>query len=48
MIGGGTATRLLGIYSGRLGANKDGDAQLGIVWPIRFVDDILSRYALQE
>ncbi|MCU0801189.1 MAG: serine protease [Rhodobacteraceae bacterium] len=33
--------RLLGVYSGRYGANKDGDAQLGMVWPREMVDDLL-------
>ena len=32
---------LMGIYAGRLGANKDGDAQLGIVWPRSFVEELL-------
>lgn len=42
MINNGTAGyRFMGIYSGRLGANKDGDAQLGIVWPIHLVYELL-------
>lgn len=36
------AHRFMGIYSGRLGANKDGDAQLGIVWPVRLVNELLN------
>lgn len=42
MTAGSVASKLLGIYSGRLGANMDGDAQLGIVWPTRFVVEILT------
>lgn len=42
-IASGIATRLLGIYSGRLGANKDGDAQLGIVWPVIYIEKLLQK-----
>jgi hypothetical protein len=38
----GASYRFMGIYSGRLGANKDGDAQLGIVWPTRLVHELLN------
>ncbi|MCC5985218.1 MAG: trypsin-like peptidase domain-containing protein [Rhodobacteraceae bacterium] len=33
--------RFMGVYSGRLGANKEGDAQLGIVWPQSLVHELL-------
>lgn len=39
----GTATRLFGIYSGRLHTNDPMDAQLGLVWPINLIEEILSQ-----
>ena len=38
----GTATRVVGVYSGRLSTNYPLDAQLGMVWPIRLVDEIIN------
>jgi hypothetical protein len=38
----GTATRVVGVYSGRLSTNDPLDAQLGMVWPIRLVDEIIN------
>jgi hypothetical protein len=35
------ATRFLGVYSGRIVATDPLDAQLGMVWPERFVSDIV-------
>jgi hypothetical protein len=36
------ATRLIGVYSGRIGAQDELQAQLGIVWRIEVVDEIIS------
>lgn len=36
------ATRFVGIYSGRVGPS-DAELQLGIMWPSRFVEDIIKR-----
>lgn len=41
-MGGPTATRLIGIYSGRLVSSDPHDAQLGIVWPIHLVPEIVA------
>lgn len=38
----GTSTRVFGVYSGRLKSADPLDAQLGIVWPIAFVDEIIA------
>ncbi len=38
----GVATRLLGVYSGRLATNDPLDAQLGMVWPIDLVPEIIA------
>ena len=37
-------TKFVGIYSGRIGANSDtrNDAQLGRIWKVSVIDDILS------
>lgn len=48
MEGGGTAivtggaSRFLGIYSGRLATSDSLDAQLGMVWPARFISEIIA------
>ncbi len=39
---GSTATRIVGVYSGRLNTVDPLDAQLGICWPIAFVEEIIS------
>lgn len=39
--GGIVGTRLLGVYSGRLASENEFDAQLGMVWPIRYVTEII-------
>jgi Trypsin-like peptidase domain len=41
-MGIGTATRFLGVYSGRLGTEDPLDAQLGLTWPATFVTEIVS------
>jgi hypothetical protein len=41
-MGAGTATRLVGIYSGRLATTDPLDAQLGMVWPISLVAEIVA------
>lgn len=38
---GGVFTRFIGVYSGRLGAASQDDAQLGVVWKAHVVDEIL-------
>jgi hypothetical protein len=39
---GGAATRLFGVYSGRVGTKDALDAQLGICWPIALVEQIVA------
>jgi hypothetical protein len=39
---GQTATRFVGIYSGRLHTALRIDAQLGIVWPRRIIEEIIA------
>jgi hypothetical protein len=36
------ATRFIGVYSGRLATKDPLDAQLGLVWPALFIDEILA------
>jgi hypothetical protein len=36
----GAGTRFVGVYSGRLSTKDPLDAQLGLVWPARFIDEI--------
>ena len=38
----GEATRLIGVYSGRLVTNDPLDVQLGMVWPINLVSEIIA------
>ncbi|MCH9053145.1 MAG: trypsin-like peptidase domain-containing protein [Proteobacteria bacterium] len=38
----GSSTRIFGVYSGRLESADPLDAQLGMVWPIAFVDEIIA------
>jgi Trypsin-like peptidase domain len=40
---GVVAYQLLGVYSGRIGANCSGDAQLGLVWPKSLVEALLDK-----
>jgi hypothetical protein len=40
-MGSGSKTRLVGVYSGRLSSGDPLDAQLGIVWPAHFIDEIV-------
>lgn len=37
----GPGTRFIGVYSGRLFTKDPLDAQLGLVWPALFIDEIL-------
>ena len=37
----GTFTRFLGVYSGRYGVDDDNQAQLGIVWQKRLIDEVI-------
>jgi hypothetical protein len=41
-LGGGPFTKVVGIYSGRIGSQDQLDAQIGIVWPIRYVEEIIA------
>jgi hypothetical protein len=41
-LGAATATEFVGVYSGRLTATDPLDAQLGIAWPARFVNEIVA------
>jgi len=41
VIGPGSHTKIIGIYSGRIGTNDEFAAQIGIVWPIRYVEEIV-------
>ena len=41
-MGGGDATRLMGIYSGRLSASDPKDAQLGLMWPTNLIGEIIA------
>jgi hypothetical protein len=38
----GAATTFVGVYSGRLTTNEPSDPQLGITWPVRLVEEIVS------
>ncbi|WP_332817770.1 trypsin-like peptidase domain-containing protein [Sphingopyxis sp.] len=42
MIAGGEYTRLVGVYTGRVGGADDMAAQIGIVWPMRYVRELIS------
>jgi hypothetical protein len=41
-MGTGTATKFIGVYSGRLQTTDPLDAQLGLVWPTALVEQIVS------
>jgi hypothetical protein len=41
-VGAATATRLVGVYSGRLATTDPLDAQLGLCWPANFVGEIVA------
>jgi hypothetical protein len=38
----GPRTKFIGVYSGRLSTKDPLDAQLGLVWPALFIDEILA------
>jgi len=38
----GPATKLIGVYSGRLSTQDPLEAQIGIVWPAGFIDEIIA------
>ncbi len=40
-MGGGPHTKIVGIYSGRVGSEDQFAAQIGIVWPINYVVEIM-------
>jgi len=37
-----SATRFIGVYSGRLSTKNESDAQIGMVWPETFIRDIIA------
>jgi hypothetical protein len=41
-MGAGTATKFIGVYSGRLASQDPLDAQLGLTWPASFVPEIVA------
>jgi hypothetical protein len=41
-MGTGSATKFVGVYSGRTGTNDPNDAQLGLTWPAAFVQEIVT------
>jgi hypothetical protein len=41
-MGIGAATKLVGVYSGRLATSEPSDPQLGITWPVHFIQEIVS------
>lgn len=41
-MGAGDATRLIGVYSGRLSTADPNDAQLGLVWPTFLLEEIIA------
>jgi hypothetical protein len=42
VLGSGSYTKIVGIYSGRTGTDDEFAAQIGIVWPIRYVEEIVA------
>lgn len=48
MIAGGSATKFVGVYSGRIQAQDPLDAQLGIAWPAALVSEIVSGGRLDD
>ncbi|MBO6759227.1 MAG: trypsin-like peptidase domain-containing protein [Roseibium sp.] len=45
---GGAATKFIGIYSGRIGANDQLAAQLGLVWPSSLIETIVRTRRLDD
>ena len=45
---GGTRTKFIGVYSGRLYTKDPGDAQLGMVWPLEDINDIIDGAKLDQ
>lgn len=41
-IGQGTATKFVGVYSGRLATSDPLDAQLGLAWPASLIEEIIA------
>jgi hypothetical protein len=41
-LGIGTATKFIGVYSGRLASQDPLDAQLGFVWPASLIPEIIA------
>ncbi len=41
-MGQGTATKFVGVYSGRLATSEPLDAQLGLAWPASFIGEIIA------
>jgi Trypsin-like peptidase domain len=41
LMNGGPATRMVGVYSGRLATNDANDPQLGLTWPSNLIEEIV-------
>lgn len=41
VVSSGAATKLIGVYSGRIESHSPLDLQLGMVWPINYIHEIL-------
>lgn len=42
-LGRGRASKFLGLYSGRIASQDQLDAQLGIVWPVRLIREVVEK-----
>lgn len=45
---GADATRIMGVYTGRVGTKDELAAQIGIVWPIRYVEELIANPTLDD
>lgn len=45
---GNDATQILGHYTGRIGTKDELAAQLGMVWPIRYVHELFANPRLDD
>ena len=48
VVTGGTPTRFVGIYSGRLGKQDALDAEIGIIWPKELVENVVSHGIIDD
>lgn len=47
-LGSGLSTRLYGVYTGRLSTSDPLGAQLGIVWPIKYIEEIVADGVIED